>query len=246
MISLLIGIFLIILFIVTIVLSVSTWRAWHIVAVCLTFLAAVGLVIVGSLSLKTHNTWRSTHAKRTTELAQAEREGLLLEHGDPRLVEPETPSVNDMQHRLNRVLLDRGRVWRRCTPAAPAATGVVVSTVPPTETGQPGDPNTAKPNGITAEHGALRVSGKRGPEEGEPGPDCVPRRICGRRCAGHLRDTPTDHAAGRTATGAGGDPASALGAVRDDADRRAPDLFGRGHGRPDPGRYSAADFRDDE
>ncbi len=55
-----------------------------------------------------------------------------------------------MQHRLNRVLLDRGRVWRRCTPAAPAATGVVVSTVPPTETGQPGDPNTAKPNGIAA------------------------------------------------------------------------------------------------
>ena len=74
----------------------------------------------------------------------------MLEHGDPTLVEPETPSVNDLQHRLNRVLLDRGRVWRRCTPAAPAANGVVVSTVPPTETGQPGDPNTAKPNGITA------------------------------------------------------------------------------------------------
>ena len=77
MISLLIGIFLIILFIVTIVLSVSTWRAWHIVAACLTFLAAIGLVIVGSLSLKTHNTWRSAHAKRTTELTAAEREGLV-------------------------------------------------------------------------------------------------------------------------------------------------------------------------
>jgi hypothetical protein len=150
MISLLIGVFLIILFIVTIVLSVSTWRAWHIVAACLTFLAAIGLVIVGSLSLKTHNTWRSTHAKRTTELTAAEREGLVLEHGDPTLVEPETLSVDDMQHRLNRMLLDRGRVWRRCTPAAPAANGVVVSTVPPTKTGEPGDPNTAKPNGIAA------------------------------------------------------------------------------------------------
>ena len=62
MISLLIGIFLVILFIVTIVLSASTWRAWHIVAACMTFLAAVGLVIVGSLSLKTHNYWRKTHA----------------------------------------------------------------------------------------------------------------------------------------------------------------------------------------
>ncbi|MHB9064325.1 MAG: hypothetical protein ACYC4B_11065 [Pirellulaceae bacterium] len=150
MISLLIGIFLVILFIVTIVLSASTWRAWHIVAACLTFLAALGLVIVGSLSLKTHNTWRKTHAQRTEELTRAEREGVVLEIGDPTLVEPESPPVNDMQHRLNRILLDQGRVWRRCTPAAPTPNGVVVSTVPPAETGEPGDPNTAMPNGITA------------------------------------------------------------------------------------------------
>jgi hypothetical protein len=150
MIPLLIGIFLVILFIVTIVLSASTWRAWHIVAACMTFLAAVGLVIVGSLALKTHNYWRKTHADVTKQLDDAEHEGLVLEHGDPTVVASTTPSVDDMQHRLNRTLLDRGRVWRRCTPGVPANNAVQLSTVPPTETGEPGDPNTAQPNGIAA------------------------------------------------------------------------------------------------
>ncbi len=154
MIPLLIGIFFIILFIVMIVLSASTWRAWHIVAMCLTFLAAVGLVVVGSLSLKTHNYWRKTHADVSKKLADATHEGIVLEHGDPMLVASPTPavdevqSVDELQHRLNRVLLDRGRVWRRCTPGVPANNAIQVSTVPPTETGEPGDPNTAQPNGI--------------------------------------------------------------------------------------------------
>jgi hypothetical protein len=150
MISLLIGIFLVILFIVTIVMSVSTWRAWHTVAACMTFLAAVGLLIVGSLSLKTHNYWRKTHADVSKQLTDAGHEAVVLEHGDPTLVESPTPSVTDVQHRLNRSLLDRGRVWRRCTPGVPANDSVQVSTVQPTDTGQPGDPNTAKPNGIAA------------------------------------------------------------------------------------------------
>lgn len=149
MIPLLVGIFLVILFIVTIVLSASTWRAWHIVAAVMTFLAALGLVVVASLSLKTHNYWKKMHADLTTKLDAAVDEGIALEHGDPTLVESPTPTVDDLQYRLNRMLMDRGRVWRRCTPGAPANNAIQVSTVPPTETGEPGDPNTAEPNGIS-------------------------------------------------------------------------------------------------
>ncbi|NLX55211.1 MAG: hypothetical protein GXY58_08865 [Planctomycetaceae bacterium] len=151
MIPLLIGILLLILFIVAIVLSVSTWRAWHIVAACMTFLAAVGLVIVASLTLKTHNHWRKTHADVSKQAADAAHEGRLLAYGDPTVVASPTPSVDDLQHQLNRALLDRGRVWRRCTPGVPANNAVQVSTVPPTETGEPGDPNTAPPNGIAVD-----------------------------------------------------------------------------------------------
>ena len=148
MIPLLIGIFLVILFIVTIVLSVSTWRGWHIAAACLTFLAAIGLVVVASMSVRTHTTWRKRHAELEKQLTDAHRDGIVLERGDPAMVVSPTPSLNDVQQRLNRMLLDRGRVWRQCTPNPPAANGFLVSTVPPRDDGQPGDPNTAKPNGI--------------------------------------------------------------------------------------------------
>lgn len=66
-------------------------------------------------------------------------------------VESPTPTVNDLQHRFNRELLDRGRIWRTCTPNPPANDeGVVVSTVPPAEGGAAGNPDAAKPNGIAA------------------------------------------------------------------------------------------------
>ncbi|MCU0960191.1 MAG: hypothetical protein MUF48_08810 [Pirellulaceae bacterium] len=155
MIPLLVGVFVVILFIVTIVLSASTWRAWHIVAACLTFLAALGLLVVGSMSVKTHLHWRKQYDDLTKQLAAAQRQGLLLERGDPLQVEPPRGtlsdwSVRDLQIKLDRLMLDRGRVWRRCTPGVPAAGGVQVSTVPPMATGEPGDPSTAPANGISA------------------------------------------------------------------------------------------------
>ncbi len=88
------------------------------------------------------------HAEVSQQLTQANQEGIELEIGDPMLVKPQTPSLNQTQQRLNRLLLDRGRVWRQCTPNAPSGGTVVISTVPPTETGQPGDPSTAKENGL--------------------------------------------------------------------------------------------------
>lgn len=149
MVLLLIAIFLFILFIVAVALSAKTWRAWHIVAACLTFLAAFGLLVVASLSVKTHGYWKNEYAKAKTALEQAQKTGLELEWGDPLLVESPKPTVNDLQHRFNRVLSDRGRVWRTCTPNPPANDfSVVVSTVPPAEGGAPGNPQTAKPNGI--------------------------------------------------------------------------------------------------
>lgn len=155
MIPLLVGVFVVILFIVTIVLSASTWRAWHIVAACLTFLAALGLTVVGSLSVKTHLYWRQQSDDLTKKLAAAQHDGVVLERGDHLQVEPprdalDSWSVHDLQIKLDRLLLDRGRVWRRCTPGVPTADNVSVSTVPPTETGAPGDPATAPANGISA------------------------------------------------------------------------------------------------
>jgi hypothetical protein len=149
MIPLLIGIFLIILFIVFLVLSASTWRGWHITVACLTFLSVLGFVVVASLSVKTHNYWKSEHAKTSAALEKEIRDGIHLEMGDPAVVESTEPYLNKVQQRLNRLLLDRGRVWRRCyAPNPPAQNQITLSTVPLNPDGSPGDPTTAKENGI--------------------------------------------------------------------------------------------------
>lgn len=150
MIPLIVGIFLFIFFIVTIVLSVSSWRGWHIAAACLTFLAGIGLVICASLSVKTHTHWRREYANAERELEAVKLEMYTRQFGDPTMVESEVPPVNDIQARLNRILLDRGRVWRQCTPGAPTGTGILVSTVPPRPDGAAGEAGTAPPNGIPA------------------------------------------------------------------------------------------------
>ena len=119
MIPLIVGILLVILFIVIIVFAASKWRGWHFEAACLTFLSVLGLVIIASLSHKTHVHWKSEHAKVTKMLHDASREARELEYGDP-LVLKAPDSLLETQGRLKRALLDRGRVWRQCTPGAPS------------------------------------------------------------------------------------------------------------------------------
>lgn len=149
MIPLLIGAFLLILFIVVVIFSASTWRGWHIAATCLTFLATLGFVILVSLAHKTRVTWQTEYAELNEELAEAEALGVKLEIGDPMVAKSEEPSVNALQERLSRLLLDRGRVWRRCVAPNPPQNGqIVISTIPLKSDGTPGDPNAAEPNGI--------------------------------------------------------------------------------------------------
>lgn len=85
MVLLLIAIFLFILFIVAVALSAKTWRAWHIVVAVLTYLAAFGLLVVASYSVKTSGFWKNEFAKAKTSLEAAEKQGVVLEWGDPLL-----------------------------------------------------------------------------------------------------------------------------------------------------------------
>jgi hypothetical protein len=145
MITLLVGIFLILFFLVTVVLSVKTWRALHVVVVCFTFLAGVFLVVCAAMSVKTHVAWRKLHDQTETSLENEEAEGQLLAYGDPQQLDTAKGSVFETRQRLNRMLIDRGRVWRRCVPGNVANNAVNVSTVPE---GTPED--QIKPNGIEA------------------------------------------------------------------------------------------------
>jgi len=131
MISMLIGVFLFLLFLVAIILSAKTWRGWQIAAMSVAFLGALGLVLIVAMSAKTHTTWQKRLSQYKKQLQDAQAEGQRLAYGDPDTVKPTEPSLHDIQQTLKRLLLDRGRVWRQCTPGAPAGNSVVVSTVAP-------------------------------------------------------------------------------------------------------------------
>ncbi len=148
-IPLLIGLFLVIFFIVALVLSASTWRGWHITVVCLTFLALIGLVIVGSMTHRTHTTWKEKFAQVSAQLVTEKATTVQLQIGDPLLVEPDEPALLDLQQQLDELLLSRGRVWRRCSATNPPQNSrIPISTVPLNEDGTPGDPNLATENGM--------------------------------------------------------------------------------------------------
>ena len=149
MIPLLIGVFLIILFIVMAYFSASTWRGWHITMVTLTFLAGILLIVVAALSQKTHVTWKKDYDNFNKQLEAEGQAAVLLEMGDPALVESDQLSINKKQARLDRLTLDRGRVWRRCMPqGAPANNQIVISTVRLNPDGSPANPGGAQENGI--------------------------------------------------------------------------------------------------
>jgi hypothetical protein len=146
MIALIIGIFVILLFLVTVVLSVKSWRAWHIVAVCFTFLAAVFFVVVAAMSMKTHMAWRELHHNSENALDREKAMGEQLAYGDPETRDSFKTAVFGTRQKLNRMLIDRGRVWRRCIPGQAQGGTVTVRT-------GPDDPDPAvevKPNGIEA------------------------------------------------------------------------------------------------
>ncbi len=127
----LIGGFLFLLFLVSIILSAKTWRGWQIATVSIAFLLAAGLMLVAAMSAMTHTVWHERFDNDSKLLVTAQSEGQMRAYGDPSMAQSTEPSLHDVQQKLKRMLLDRGRVWRQCTPGAPTGNSVVVSTVAP-------------------------------------------------------------------------------------------------------------------
>ncbi len=148
MIPLIISILLILFFIVVVIFSARTWRGLHITFVCLTFLMTILMLICGAMAVRTHGTWKKQYTALEKQLAEAQREGLILESGDPMQVKSAAPSLFEVQQRMERMILDRGRVWRQCTPGRPAGNTVNVATVPPNTPQDQMKPNGINPNTV--------------------------------------------------------------------------------------------------
>jgi hypothetical protein len=110
----------------------KTWRIWHVLFAFLVFAAALALCVVAALSLRTHQMWRSqaTQYSRQIIVEKATRDELL--YGDPLEAVQSKPSIRSVTAQVQRALINRGRVWRGCTPAQAAADDTVVVNIPVT------------------------------------------------------------------------------------------------------------------
>ncbi|ADB19368.1 hypothetical protein Psta_4727 [Pirellula staleyi DSM 6068] len=137
------GVILALFFIFLTYMNTKTWRWLHVTASFFVFGAAVAFVVYASLTLKTRNAWLEFHDKTAAALdAELEKQELLA-HGDPADILGKTPSVNSAREELARVLLDRGRVWRECTPTINADGTATISTTPPAAGIDPAAPAAA-------------------------------------------------------------------------------------------------------
>ena len=97
------------LFIVLAYLGARTWPAWHQVVLVFLFLGAMTLFVLAAATLKTQDRWRSQYETATKEIEVEERRNGELIHGSA-----ENNLLGEVQLRgeVNRLLVDRGRVWR--------------------------------------------------------------------------------------------------------------------------------------
>lgn len=105
----------------------KTWRWFHVTMMLFVYGAAIATVIYVSMTLKTHNAWRTLvrEQRALVEKLAAERDKLTF--GDITKREQDTTPIRELHARLSRSIIDRGRSWRGCTITnGPAPDGTVV------------------------------------------------------------------------------------------------------------------------
>ncbi len=125
-------------------MSAKSWRWVHVTFMFLTFVASFVFCIYAAMVLKTRAKWVKEHDTLETQLAKTNEEIERTTRGDPKDIEGKTPSLIGLRDQIERITLDRGRVWRGCVPAGiDRNTGTItVNTSPPPD---PANPAAAAP-----------------------------------------------------------------------------------------------------
>ena len=141
-----------IFFIVLLIFSAKTWRILHMLSAFFVFVAAGFLVWFAAATLKTTSEWRRAVTVLTEKVALEEEKAQTLLDGTPRETRPAIPGspfeefeyhpdgIRDVRAALERTLLDRGRVWRKCTAVVNnpgAAVPSITLTIPATAAAPP-------------------------------------------------------------------------------------------------------------
>jgi hypothetical protein len=135
-------------FIFLLVMCWKTWRIMHILSAFFLFAAVCTFLAFSSFVLKTQAAWRKHYESHKVTIAKEETEQIKLLQGDLIAVQQAEDCIRSARAKLADEELDRGRVWRECTPmAAVDADTFRVKTVPASQpAGQ-----APEPSGIAAQ-----------------------------------------------------------------------------------------------
>ena len=97
----------------------KNWRWTHVTLLVGVFFAAIGCMVLAAIVLQTQANWRQVHNKLAAQLADTESRLQDLQVANVLNAEPE--SVPRLQGDLNRMIIDRGRVWRNVIPELTAS-----------------------------------------------------------------------------------------------------------------------------
>jgi len=139
-------------FIFLLVMCWKTWRFMHVFFSFLVFAGAIVFLWLASLTLKTQNAWRTPYEAFVKEVEAAETERQKYINGELTEVEQADPSIRGLRAELDRSLVERGRVWRECTPMLPPSNNSLASFTVQVRTVPASLPQgtTPSPNGIMA------------------------------------------------------------------------------------------------
>jgi hypothetical protein len=138
------GILLILFFLFLIYMFTKTWRWFHVLCAFSVFAASIWFICCAAMSYRTHAAWRALELKSRQKSEELESEFGLLMNGDLTEIVQTTKSIRRSNAEFARLVFDRGRVWRSCTPQAPQANGTVVVGTVPADTVAGEEPTTSQ------------------------------------------------------------------------------------------------------
>lgn len=106
------GVLLLFAFLFFIFLAAKGWRWHHVTALVLIFFSSLMFVFLAASVLKTHTVWQKRHQQLATELEQELQKTSDLRFGPLGPGNEQADSVRRLRNELERVINDRGRVWR--------------------------------------------------------------------------------------------------------------------------------------
>jgi hypothetical protein len=128
-------------------LNVRTWHWSQVTATFLVFVASGVYCFYAAQVLKTRAAWLKLHQTLQQQVATTAARYEEVTRGKLGDVNGKEPSIALLRGELDRILLDRGRVWRGCIPTINRQTGAVtVQTSPPADPNNPNPPPPAKNN----------------------------------------------------------------------------------------------------